>query len=261
MTPEFDLVNNVFGWGDPGASHERGIWFVGIEEFDGLNTVEQVREFFNDKQISNNFVVEEMKPPDQRFQGSTGGVANYTSKIVCMFSPEVQRTFPEPLGTNPLPWQQEKIWKHYRDRLLWYPGTGVCNANLFPLGKKKVTESLPEVYEKLYGFGPKSMEQYRQHVRNTRFPKIRERWEQCRPQATICYVGDSRREEVEKLFWHRSAEKHIKPVREKLAQDVEVLCNTDRRILITPHFTFRMSDPTAKLIVEQLKAWDVKLPK
>jgi hypothetical protein len=256
MTPEFDLVNNMFGWGDPGSSQTRGIWFVGIEEFDGLNTAEQVREFFKDKKISNNFVVEEMKSSDQKFKG---GVANYTSKIVCMFSPEVQRTFPEPLTTNPLSWQQEQIWKYYRDRLLWYPGTGVCNANLFPLGKNKVSESLPEGYETLYGFGPKSMEQYEQHVRNTRFPKMRERWEQCRPQATICYVGDSRRKEVEKLFWHRLAEDPITPVWENLAQGV--LCNKERRILITPHFTIRMSDPTAKFIVEQLKAWDVKLPK
>ncbi len=259
MTPEFDLVNNMFGWGDPGSSQERGIWFVGIEEFGGWETVEQVRVFFKDKQISNNFVVEEMKPPDQRFKGSTGQIAPFTSKIVCMFSPEIQRTFPEPLAANPLSWKEEQIWKHYRDRLLWYPGTGVCNANLFPLGKKSIREPLPEVYETIFGFGSKNMEQYKQHVRNTRFPKMRERWEQCRPQATICYVGDSRREEVEKLFWHRSAEDPITPVWENLTQGV--LCNKERRILITPHFTFSMSDPTAKFIVEQLKTWDVKLSK
>jgi len=232
MTPEFDLVNNLFGWGDPGTSQDPGIWFVGIEEFEDWKTIEQVREFFKDNKISNNFEVQKVIHPDERFQDSTGQVVNFTSKIICMFSPEIQRKFPELLATNPFVAGTGEVWRYYKRNLLYYPGYAVCNANLFPLGKKSSNEPLPEVYETLFGFGPKNMKEYRQHVRNTRFPKMRERWEQCRPQATICYVGHKRLEEVAKLFWHRSAENPITPVWENLTQGV--LCNTDRRILITP---------------------------
>jgi hypothetical protein len=257
VTPEFDLVNNLFGWGDPGNPQRRGIWFVGIEEFDRWGTAEHVNQFFKKRQVVDNFVVEEVIPQDQRFPDSTGQVANFTSKIVCSFSPEIQRMFPGVLESHE---QQEKAWRRYRETLLWYSGTGVCNANLFPLGKRLSKDPLPEHSKTLFGFGPKDMEAYKQHVRKARFPRMRERWEACSPQATICYVDQSRKEEVQALFWGYRAGDEVAPVWQNLPLDI--LCNNVKRILISPHFSYgRMSDDRARVLIEQLKAWRTVLPK
>jgi hypothetical protein len=256
MTPEFDLVNNLFGWGDPGDPQRRGIWFVGIEEFDPWRTAEHVNQFFKKIQVVDNFVVEEVKPPDERFKDSTGQVANFTSKIVCTFSPEIQRMFPGILDSHE---QQERAWHHYKQTLLWYSGTGVCNANLFPLGKRSTNDGLPDGHKPIFGYGSKDMEIYKQHVRQTRFPKMRQRWEECAPQATICYVGEGRKRDVEALFWGCGVQDEAAPVWQNLGKDI--LCNNDKRIVITPHFSRKMSNANAGLVVEQLKAWAIRLSK
>lgn len=93
---------------------------------------------------------------------------------------------------------------------------------------------------------------YKECVRKTRFVKIRKLWEQCNPQATICYVGESYRENIKKLFHVRS---------EWVQLDEGVFHHNERHIVITPHFSrIGMSNAKAAVVQHQLRTWEVKLP-
>lgn len=76
-----------------------------------------------------------------------------------------------------------------------------CQANLYPLAKKKRKGKLPEHYGNIFGFGPKDWERYRRIVSETRFPELRKNWEETKPAITVCF-GDAE-EDIKKIFGTR----------------------------------------------------------
>ena len=130
MTPEFTLVNEMFGTGDPGSVERRGIWFIGIEEggksWEGREQVLRIWE----KYEGDHFV---------SCGSDTKLSSSYMAKIVCGASPWIRNEYSDEFERSVEPWmEKKKIWQDYRDKLLQQSGSGVCNDNLFPLGKKTV---------------------------------------------------------------------------------------------------------------------------
>lgn len=245
MTPEFKLVNEMFGTGDPGSAERRGIWFIGIEEggepWKTRKEVLDKSEEYKGKQFVS-------------CVSDTKLYSSYMAKIVCGASPLIRSKYPDDFERNVQPWmenpEKKEIWQEYRDKFLQQPGSGVCNANLFPLGKNAIT-SWPDHYEELFGFGQKDFDRYRDLVRKTRFVRMRDSWEKCNPLTTICYVDVTYRDEIDRLFgtcrWT--------DLGERLQGDV------DRRIILCPHLSRpRMSDVVARLVAEYLREWRVELP-
>ncbi len=124
---------------------------------------------------------------------------------------------------------------------------GVRLTELFPLGKPK-TSDWPDVYKQLFGFGRDEWKAYKKATYEKRFPRIRARWSDCRPQATICF-GKEYWDDFRCLF-------HLGQ-----RPDIDRICvYTEQRIVLSPFFGRPMRNKTAEAIVTQLKDWDVRLP-
>lgn len=173
LLPAFLAANAYLGWGEP----HRGVWFVGLEEADGwfdLPADEVVRRYR---------ALGEVSPATTQRDFTTLGPAgrsirHTTSRILSAVSERAQA---EP---------ESERWRWYHDNQLWAPGSMTFQANLYPLGKPS-RASWPSSFEGLFGFGPDDRERYRQTIADTRWPKLRARWEYDRPTATICFGGEA----------------------------------------------------------------------
>ena len=277
-TREFDQVNKIFGWGDPGNPTSRGIWFIGIEE--GSNWIEdskksllaeksqanqpptdvevlgrarvQIHEYYEKSKVTG------FTPLTGEEKWGKSPVRSYCSKIAFQFSTAIRERFGDHLYRDDCRIEASKI---YQNTILWMPGSGVCNANIFPLGQAiEKGNELYKLFGELFGLSKndlkeykKDLEEYKKYMSLTRFMHMRRCWEHCQPQATICYVGERYKSYIEELF------KIVTPWK-PLDGNGSVFSNDDNRILLTLHFSRPgMSDQRANLIAGQLEKWEVKL--
>lgn len=178
----FDIVNRILGWGNPCVP----IWFIGLEEAD---------EWKSPLSSENKETLDKYeKCPDGWFSEENGQIEidarekkNEYTKVYEIMSKLLTQVIDGDFNR----------WKEYCDTKLFIDGVA-CQANLYPLAKKKRKGELPEHYKNLFGFGPKDGERYREIVRKTRFPELRKSWEQTRPAITVCF-GDAE-EDIKEVF-------------------------------------------------------------
>ena len=162
----WSAVNRLLGWGDavPG-----GVWFVGLE---------QQKEWSEEDIRSVNVSAEYLfLPVDKagRVEGRSGAtIRRMTARIASSVSTEYQRVDCE-LRTI-----------EYAKRL-WWAGSKLCQANLFPLGKSSFDEWPPN-YAEWFGFT--SAADFRNCVRPMRYPILRNAFSDLEPQAVVCFGAD-----------------------------------------------------------------------
>jgi hypothetical protein len=222
----FEIVNNFLGSGDP-IEHGPGIWFIGIEEAAGWKSKEEVEK------VQGKWYV----PGEGEVKVDRGKVYPWIAKIVCVSRGETKA------NAN---------WRNS----LFRRGNKVFVANLFPLGKPKTTD-WDNSYEKLFGYGPQDLKEYEENVKATRFIEFSNHWNESRPKATVCF-GTSRRKDFERLF--SPGKINFEPL------TYDILCNEEKRILLTQHPSSRHWNKdqkgSAKLLAiqQQLSKWGINLP-
>lgn len=229
-TSNFEIANRYLGWGEP----YRGLWFIGLEEASEWN-----QETLLEWSRSGAVVV---KPPEANpsFKGfGRQGVA--IRSLTCRIA--------QPLSQS----SRDRSWEEYRDSMLWRPGCGLLQLNLFPLGKAS-WKYWPSTYKDLFGFDAVDRSKYVTTVVETRFPAIRQLWEESRPQAVICFG---------KLGWPWAREIFETRAKDEveLATGGRIRANNDQRIIFTPFFSYRhFSNADAAMVAETLRTWRVSIP-
>lgn len=234
--PNLEKVLRGIGWGDPTG----GLWFVGLEgagawiDQDELDGFDKRPAAIHDGDI----IYECSDPPSseaaEHKHDPRGQVWRWQSQI----SSSLSRTRHEV--------------DEYARRCLWFRGYGVFQANLYPLGKPRLSQ-WPSHYQALFGLGPLDQERYKLIVRKKRFPLIRQFQLRHRPQATICF-GKSCWTEFEDLFdlWESPADPD---------SDGDVRLYFDKRTMLVPFLGVgQMSDELARRIIARLVDWKVCLP-
>jgi hypothetical protein len=254
MTPttEFDLVNQIYGWGDPGSAERPGIWFFGIEEAgcwpEGIagRTTNEPTEMEIEQLVKK--ASEEIRQTHDGLQGpfvrvdqpltdkdKKSRVYQYSSKIACTLRLPTARTH----------WKD--IWRTYENDLLYREGSSICNVNLFPLGKAD-TNYWPAHYTRLFGLSMGEYKEYLDKGCGGRFDAMHMLWEKSQPIVTICYWGKRFREFAKLLGWKETGWNLINTV-------PDILCNKEIRAIVTPHFSRRMSNKKVEMVLEQLDAF------
>ena len=231
LTKEFEIVMNYLGWGDPNAI----LWTVGIEEAESWCTdkkdlnleKELIRRKYNES------VIPVSDNTDCKFS-----VANPAAKMACAISISCRD------------WRSN--WKNYRKNKLWKKGSKTCNINLYPLGKKSLKDSFPKCYNELFGIDVNSLEYYEKLVREKRFFRIQEFYNERQPEAIICYG---------KSYWH-DFEEAFKLSGEEFEEypDLKVKIYPCKRIILTRHFSRGFGNNICEFIIEKLEKWSIKLP-
>lgn len=169
MTTYFEILNNFMGIGEPSG----GIWFVGLEE-----AYQWSKDIEYDKGIYDRY-------KNRCFCVDPGEIAKnakeYGNKFTKIY--DIMSKVLVGLQNDP---DECDGWKRYRDNILFQKGSGVFQANLYPLGKKRLDE-WPSHYEKIFGLGKSDIKKYLSLVREQRFPSLRAFWKESSPLSTICF--------------------------------------------------------------------------
>jgi len=147
-------------------------------------------------------------------------------------------------------WPPAERWRKYHDELLWTPGSGGFQANLYPLGKPSAA-SWPADFKKLFGFGPEERQRYCDAVAASRFVKLRKLRERCKPLATVCF-GKLAWPEFRSVFEVAST-----PVSHA---DGKILVHKPERLILTHFFTRAMTNADADRVGSILHQWGVRTP-
>ncbi len=169
VTDHFEILNNFMGVGEPSG----GIWFVGLEEaYQWNKDVEKDKKDY-ERYKDRHFCIEagEIEASAKRYGKRFTKIYDIMSKILVGLQND-------PDGRDG--------WKRYRDNILFQKGSGVFQANLYPLGKKRLDE-WPSHYEKIFGLGKSDIKKYLSLVREQRFPSLRAFWKESSPLSTICF--------------------------------------------------------------------------
>jgi hypothetical protein len=236
LHPNLEIALRQIGWGDPTG----GVWFVGLEGAAAWTNQDELDAFAQrPAAISDGDILYECSDPpsniaDEHQHDPRGQVWRWQSQIATLLS-LTPRSVDE-----------------YARRCLWFRGSGVFQANLYPLGKPRLSQ-WPAHYQQLFGLGPADQERYKLIVRKRRFPLIRSFHQRARPQATICF-GKTCWNEFEDLFdlWEGPADPE---------SDDNLRSYAARRILLVPFLGVgQMSDVLARRIIARLSDWNVSLP-
>jgi hypothetical protein len=222
----FEIVNKVLGWGDPGSPSHRSVWFVGIEEASSFDekTIQEYRERGEiDSDLNPTF-------------NSHYPIADYTAKIMTMAGLAVG----------------EASWQAYRDNVMWRQNSSICQINLFPLGKPRMSD-WPPAYRALFGFGADGRDEYVRQVENSRFRRIRELWRTCQPFAVVCFG---------KTVWSYYRMIFELPTMPEIAtccgySDIQLY--EPERVILTYHFSRYMNNKKAECIANVLRQWKTSL--
>lgn len=152
----WNQVMKMLGWGDTRSAK---IWFIGLEEASGFKGIEDFEKLQK----------EEFRPY-QGCKGEKTPIYVIMSKIV--------------LGLRGENWRSD--WSGYRDNKLFAEGSDALQTNLYPLGKKKLTE-WPEQYGSLFGISAADYYGIMSDSNNSRYRLIRERRKDCGDPLTICF--------------------------------------------------------------------------
>lgn len=233
-TAAFLAANRYLGWGEP----RHGLWFVGLEEastWSDRSEEEVVRLYA---------ALGEVSPAGSQIDfealGAEGRRIRHTiSRISSVVSASAAQQ-PDP-----------ERWRWYHDNKLWRVGSRGFQANLYPLGKSSFDE-WPALFEKLFGFGSADREAYRQFVASTRFLRIRARWLEDRPLATVCF-GISGWQDFKAVFPLTT------PTRTLAGGQIEVF--DQERVVLTPFFRANLvTNEAARAVGTLLRAWGVEVP-
>jgi hypothetical protein len=203
MNGKFEILNNFKGFGNPTGNY----WFIGIEEALEIGTDDlQTRlDLYQNEVISSapGQLSEDAKTHGRRFTK----IYNIMSKII--------------VGTD-------STWKKYRDEKLLQRTSNEFQMNLFPLGKNKVS-AWPTHYNDLFSI--ESSDNYYKIVKEIRFKKLREFWEQYKPKITICF-GVSFKDDFKTLL-------SLFDKQEIKCEDYRISYFPTSRVIITPFFDNR----------------------
>lgn len=169
LAPAFVAANRYLGWGEPRG----GVWFVGLEEADSWidKPADEIVRLYEEK----GEVEKAASQLDFAALGSAGlQIRQRTARILSAVSKKAQ----EHTASEHAEW--------YLNNQLWRPGSLSFQANLYPLGKKTL-DSWPPEFESIFGFGAAQRNEYVKVVSETRFRRLRARWIEDGPQATVCF--------------------------------------------------------------------------
>jgi hypothetical protein len=223
------------GWGDPA---ENGLFFVGIEETLSWRAEDIARHSENSVQEGGLTYYAAEGNPDDRPRTKTR-IPQWVSKIACRTSKSFRNH------------ADSKAWSKYSDQRLWMKGSGVFNANLFPLGKPR-TKDWPEGYKTLFDVGSKETAEYEAAVRQIRYPALRKFWTSRRPAATVAFG---------KRYWPKFESAFDLNGFNSLSSDGRLKFYPDKRFILAPFFGYwHMSDAVVESICTQLDRWNVSIP-
>lgn len=231
VTDHFEILNNFIGIGEPSG----GIWFVGLEEaYRWRMNVEDDKENY-ERYKDMYFCVDESE-----VEKSAKEHGKRFTKIYDIMSKILSGLKRDPKG-------EYNGWREYRANILFQKGSGVFQANLYPLGKKRLDE-WPEHYEKIFGVGKRDINKYLSIVREQRFPRLRVFWNQSRPLSTICF-GVAGWDDFVQLF---------ELDKEGFGEEDSIRVYKKQRIILTPFFDYRhMSHRRIARVINILKCMKV----
>lgn len=236
LTPAFVAATRYLGWGEP----RQGVWFIGLEEADGWYDEPA------DSVVRKYEALGEVSTPTTQIDfaalGNSGReIRQRTARIMSTVSERARAIQPA-----------EERGRWYHDNMLWRSGSKGFQANLYPLGKKS-RGAWPVEFEELFGFGPGERDLYANAVRETRFPRLRARWLEDSPQATICF-GAEGWDDFKAVFGLSA------PARELANGKIQVF--DPERVVLTyffarNHVTEQDADLIGALLSEE---WGVRVP-
>jgi hypothetical protein len=154
-----EILHNAIrflGYGDPETAR---LWFFGIEETLQFKSLDEL--------------MRTIKTPFEQYQGckdSQTTVYPIMSKVAIGL-----------LGQN---WQEQ--WPEYRDKKLFSTGSEVVQANLYPLGKARVSK-WPDEYVEWFGLDQDQYLQWIADDNSGRFAFIRKTRSEYQNPLTICF--------------------------------------------------------------------------
>ena len=143
--------------------------------------------------------------------------------------------------------------EYARERMGWR-GSGVFNANLFPLGKPSLAE-WPASYSRLLGVSRSEYEAVREDLYAERAKLFRRMRRKYQPQAVVCF-GKSCWSRFEEVFVTAPA-RWVQPDR-----SLDIHAYESDRVILTPHFArgSLMPNTAVDSVVTILRRWNVRLP-
>jgi hypothetical protein len=170
MTPEFEILDQFLGWGNPQGQY----WFIGIEEAD-----EWCKDDAKDQtaiaQYKKKIVYAEpgqMQEERNRHKGRFTPIYDIMSEIVLRAGGQ---------------WAGREKARDYTNNQLFHKSSDTFQINLFPLGKRSLA-SWPQDYKRRFGF--ESKKEYMKYVRNGCRLKemIYNEWKRHNPnKITVCF--------------------------------------------------------------------------
>lgn len=219
-------MHNFMGIGEPAG----GIWFVGLEEaYQWKKNVEDDKKWY-DRYRDRYFCIEVGE-----IEGSAIAYGRGFTKIYDIMSKILTGLENDS--------DEYDGWKRYRANVLFQKGSGVFQANVYPLGKKSLDE-WPAHYEEIFGFGKTDIKKYLSIVREQRFPRLRAFWKESSPLSTICF-GVAGWGDFAKLFELDN---------EEFEEEDSIRVYEKRRFIFTPFLDYRhMGHRRINRVVNSLK--------
>ncbi|WP_457642238.1 hypothetical protein [Persephonella sp.] len=250
FTPEFKILMNHLGWGDPNpiiltvGIEEGGVWCW--EEMEEKNKREFEEQCEKSTDFSNKLEYvkycirkrfnEEIVPvkieKNSKENNNNFPIAHPVAKIACGISKSCK--------------DWKKNWKCYRNKKLWTEGSKIANINLYPLGKKNLKGNFPSCYKELFGLTEENMDLYKECVKKTRFEHIRKFTKEKKVKAIICYGKQS---------WDDFREVFELPKKE----GEKLVRYDDKKVILVRHFSNGFPDELCDEIISILTKWGVSL--
>jgi len=232
-------ISRLLGWGN---AIPDGLWFIGLEE----------HSFWSEKYIEQ--VAKGCAPfgppaSEEKEKDVRGGaqIRARTAQIASRLSKEFGHL---DAGTRT---------ELYLKNRLWQPGSGVCQANLFPLGKPD-WGAWPDAYRSWFGF--ETVEAYRDGVHEARFKNFRSYMRESPPRATICF-GKAGRSWFKMLFEleNTNATSRIEGRSGRVDLVAEFYCREGAPLVVMTEFLGRpMTIAFAEEIASKLSDLGVQVP-
>ena len=242
----FDYLNLLMGWGDPGCTAAPGLWFIGIEEAERWcceQIAEEGIERSRARSAANNGTWENINQEIRDGWNGLGREGLSIRKGMAYISYRLTENCSENVEGA----------EQYRHSRMFDLGSGTFQSNLFPLGKPQASNPLPQEAMDFYGLD--NMQDYKDRIGAARFRALRAFWGGKSPRAIVCF-GKTR--------WHefRGALGLIHEAGE-IRGNGKLCVYPESRVVMTPHFsrnafTRALQNEVVSLLQHE---WGVTLPK